>query len=112
MCCVLFLTVSFIHQKTNMKNKVNRNSRVRITLNIDSEYVAYIGEGINFGDAAMILLNKVIDEFSVESLRDGVLFLALGKLQDDLMVRHTNFENELENFTLTMTEIPLQEAKV
>jgi hypothetical protein len=75
---------------------------MKIVLQPEAEYHCVFGEGKNFGEAAMDLLNKVCFEFSVSSLNDGILFEALSKLQEHGEFIYSAMPDDEESFTLTL----------
>ena len=74
---------------------------MKLTLQPESEYMPVIGEGKTFGEAAKALIDKVIFDFDIASLNDGILFRALGKVQEVGTYQHWQCGEE-DNFTLTL----------
>jgi hypothetical protein len=77
---------------------------MKIILQPGEEHFATIGEGKSFGAAAYDLIQKVISDYAVESLSDGILFAALGELQEKGEYKYFDFSCPEQSFELTLED--------
>ena len=77
---------------------------MKIILQPAEEYFSTVGEGKTFGAAARNLIEKVISDYSIESLDDGILFKALGELKEHGEYKHFDFSTPEDAFELTMED--------
>ncbi len=77
---------------------------MKITLQPSEEYFAVVGTGKTFGAAAKELIDNLIHEYAVESLDDGLIFEALGNLQEEKVIKHFDVGTPEQSFEMTLEE--------